>query len=265
MSLEAINAVRQMDIRPCGRKFIAMALADYADEEGGCYPSVETLAKYTSQGEKTVRDHLNALEEMGFLTRERSRNNQGQLGQYRYKIDHRRKPPVAKTASGEKRKSPPAKSAAHIHQTPNLTVRDTPDAREEISQEHLDAIWEAYPDDGKVSTAKANLPFRMAGPIKWLGSLEAVLAAVRAYAAAIRKADQKPKSIVNFLSDRALLERYSGSADQKPVSDTDRLRALIFEFKRYGDWKGDGPPPGKPGCKAPPELLAEFGYAERAA
>jgi hypothetical protein len=119
MSLEAINAVRQMDIRPCGRKFIAMALADYADEEGSCYPSVKTLARYTSQGEKTVRDHLNALEEVGFLTRERSRNNRGELGQYRYKIDYRRNPPVAKSASGEKRQSPAAKSAAHIHQTPS--------------------------------------------------------------------------------------------------------------------------------------------------
>lgn len=132
MSLEAINNVRQMDIRPCGRKFVAMALADYADENGSCYPSVETLARYTSQGEKTVRDHLKALEEMGFLTRERSRNSHGQMGQYRYTIHHRRNLPVAKSASGEKRHSPPAKSAGHIHQTLSTNVeRNSKSAREE--------------------------------------------------------------------------------------------------------------------------------------
>lgn len=135
MSLEAINSVRQMDIRPCGRKFVAMALADYADENGSCYPSVETLARYTSQGEKTVRDHLNALEEMGFLTRERSRNSHGQMGQYRYTIHHRRNPPVAKSASGEKRTSPPAKSAGHIHQTLSTNVeRNSKSARKRASR-----------------------------------------------------------------------------------------------------------------------------------
>jgi len=140
-------------------------------------------------------------------------------------------------------------------------IKPDTNAREEISQEQLDAIWEAYPDDGKVSAAKANLPFRMAGPVKWLGGIDAVLVSVRAYAAAVRKADQKPKSIVNFLADRALLERYASSGDRKPVSETDRIRALVFEYKRYGDWRGEGPPPGAAGCKAPAHILAEFGYA----
>lgn len=147
MSIEAINAVRRMEIRPCGRKFIVMALADYADENGSCYPSVKTLADYTCQGEKTVRDHLIALEQMGFLTRERTRNDSGQLGQYRYKINYRRNSPVAEFASGEKPPSPAAKSAGHNHQNSNLTVREPLEGAREPRASRLPENWiipEAY-------------------------------------------------------------------------------------------------------------------------
>jgi|GEM_PF-2772181 len=33
-------------------------------------------------------------------------------------------------------------------------------------------------------------------------------------------------------------------------------------FQKFGDWRPDGPPPGQPGCQAPADVLAEFGYAE---
>lgn len=112
MSNEAITAVAKSDIRPSGRKFVAMALADYADEAWSCFPSVEQLARYTSQGEKTVRDHLDALENDGVLTRERQRRDDGTLGRYRFKL-HRRNLPVAEIANGEKPLEPPAKSATH--------------------------------------------------------------------------------------------------------------------------------------------------------
>lgn len=112
MSNEALTAVAKSDIRPSGRKFVAMALADYADEAWSCFPSVEQLAQYTSQGEKTVRDHLDALEEAGVISRDRQRRDDGTLGRYRFKL-HRRNLPVAKIARGEKLPEPAAKSATH--------------------------------------------------------------------------------------------------------------------------------------------------------
>lgn len=112
MSNEAINAVARSTIRPSGRKFVAMALADYADEAWSCFPSVAQLAAYTCQGEKTVRDHLAALEESGCIDRERQRRADGTLGRYLFVIQ-RRNLPVAKIASGEKPPKPAAKSAAH--------------------------------------------------------------------------------------------------------------------------------------------------------
>lgn len=112
MSNEALTAVSKSDIRPSGRKFVLMALADYADENWSCFPSVDQLAKYTGQGEKTVRDHLLSLETDGMLSRDRQRREDGTLGRYRFKI-HRRNLPVANFARGEKQPEPPANFAAH--------------------------------------------------------------------------------------------------------------------------------------------------------
>jgi len=36
-------------------------------------------------------------------------------------------------------------------------------------------------------------------------------------------------------------------------------RGEIQIFKRFGSWRPDGPSPDQPGCKAPADVLAEFG------
>jgi len=157
MSISAINAVRHMDVRPSGRKFVLMALSDFADEAGECFPSVQTLARYTAQGDKTVRDHLQALQLAGIITRIRTRNSAGQLGQYRYRLHldvaaqhgaSTNKPP-ADFASGEKQPEPPADFAGHNHHTTSnevvtnrgITIEvidaDTPKAR----GKRLDPDW----------------------------------------------------------------------------------------------------------------------------
>jgi hypothetical protein len=116
VSIEALNAVSKLAIMPSGRKFVAIALANYADENGACFPSVEKLAQWTSQGEKTVRRHLDDLEAEGFLTRERVRREDGTLGVYRFVLQ-RSFSPEAKLASGQIFHQPPAKMATHNHQS----------------------------------------------------------------------------------------------------------------------------------------------------
>lgn len=74
----------RQDIKPAGRKFILVALSEYADDFGTCYPKVATLASDTSQGESTVREHLNKLEKDGLIGRFRVRKTDGYFGGYRY-------------------------------------------------------------------------------------------------------------------------------------------------------------------------------------
>lgn len=152
MSNEALTAISKADIRPSGRKFVAMALADYADEDWSCFPSVSQLASYTSQGEKTVRDHLDGLERDGILSRERHRREDGTLGRYRFKIhrrnlpvDQRRISPEADFARGEKQPEPAADFATHNPQLePSLTSPREPTPFDELSKvldaEHANAV-----------------------------------------------------------------------------------------------------------------------------
>lgn len=58
---------------PPSEKLVLLALADAANDEGHCWPSATSIAKKSSQGERTVRRAIRALEAAGHLTqRQRS-------------------------------------------------------------------------------------------------------------------------------------------------------------------------------------------------
>lgn len=54
---------------PDSEKIVLLALADCANDEGHCWPSMATLAKKCSKGERTVQGAVKALVEAGHLTR----------------------------------------------------------------------------------------------------------------------------------------------------------------------------------------------------
>lgn len=69
MSIQALNwALNQDQISNSATRFVLLVLCNYADENGQCYPSRETIAKKTSLSVRSVQTHLNWLSENGFLT-----------------------------------------------------------------------------------------------------------------------------------------------------------------------------------------------------
>jgi hypothetical protein len=70
MALQAITWALAQKIRPSGRKFVLVALANYASEEGYCYPGQARLAHDTGQTTRSVREHLLALEADGYVARD---------------------------------------------------------------------------------------------------------------------------------------------------------------------------------------------------
>lgn len=175
MSNEALTVASKATVKPSGRKFVLMALADYADEAWSCFPSVAQLAEYTCQGEKTVRDHLDALEQDGIITRNRQRREDGTLGRYRFTIQ-RRNLPVAKFARGEKQPEPPANFATHNPHKNHQYVSSG--AREAFD---FDRFWTEYPNKvGKRDAEKAferalkrvDLPELMAGLARYVAKTD---------------------------------------------------------------------------------------------
>lgn len=57
-----------LSLKPSSLKFLLVALADNADDQGRAFPSVETLAGKTSQDRKTVIAGLDRLEELNLAT-----------------------------------------------------------------------------------------------------------------------------------------------------------------------------------------------------
>lgn len=54
---------------PTPQKFLLVSLADQANDEGVCWPSIASLTKRTGLQERTVYKHLSELESLGHITR----------------------------------------------------------------------------------------------------------------------------------------------------------------------------------------------------
>jgi hypothetical protein len=63
---------------------VLVCLADFADNDGFCYPSVRTLAHDLGRTRSTIRHHLNRLVELGRITREPRSRSDGSRGANRY-------------------------------------------------------------------------------------------------------------------------------------------------------------------------------------
>src|SRR5216684_7003966 len=68
------------------RKLILLALASYADKNGVCWPSQETLARDSEQSVDTVQRQLDVLEKQKRIYRERMPKRRGQWQGHRYKL-----------------------------------------------------------------------------------------------------------------------------------------------------------------------------------
>lgn len=67
------------------RKAVLLALANRANHDTGlCCPSVERISEETEIGERTVRQALADLHADGFITRTRTRREDGSFSNYRY-------------------------------------------------------------------------------------------------------------------------------------------------------------------------------------
>lgn len=65
------------DISGSGRKFVLVALADCANGDGYAYPGQTTLGEMTGQSDRSVRGHLEWLEEQGYVRRAARRRKDG--------------------------------------------------------------------------------------------------------------------------------------------------------------------------------------------
>lgn len=75
MSVKAISWAFDQALEP-SRKIVLLALADFADDAGACWPSMERIAAKSSMSRRTVVRAISELEEAGLVSREQSRDTE---------------------------------------------------------------------------------------------------------------------------------------------------------------------------------------------
>lgn len=81
-----MSQVWNMEIDDSTAKLTLMALADFSDDEGYCYPSYEVLAKKISKSKRTAIRAVEKLTELGFLQKEKRKLKDGTSSANLYKI-----------------------------------------------------------------------------------------------------------------------------------------------------------------------------------
>ena len=101
-----------------GAKFVLVAVCDTANDEGVCWPSVETIRRKCSMGERTVQRHLDDLESAGIITRS---FRKGRSTTYQV---HESKFPISTPPNWHPRKNdtPPNWHPANLAPTPPKTT-----------------------------------------------------------------------------------------------------------------------------------------------
>ena len=237
MSHVATNwAINQRGLKPA-TKIVLFYLADRHNPDYGCFPSQKTLAEDAEMSERSVRDHLDILEQKGLIQRT-SEQDGGKFKSTRYilafEADFQRQdlpvtsgknehPPAAKSADGKicrRQNLPTAKSAGHQRQNlpPNLVkepCKITPAVREaELGKNRISSMRAAIVSELGLTGRELNTSgtFVVAGMdarnveaslIVWSGrglTDEQIISAIRAKIATERGKDARfmPRSIRFF-------------------------------------------------------------------
>jgi DNA-binding transcriptional MocR family regulator len=88
MSWSALAWATDSDLGSSTTKFILILLANKADENFSCYPSIRTLMAESGAGRSTVLRALRDLEERGFISRRPQFHDSGARRSTRYFLNH---------------------------------------------------------------------------------------------------------------------------------------------------------------------------------
>lgn len=114
MSIKVMSAVWECQGLDASERLVMLSLADHADDEGRCYPSIRRLCERTSMSDRGVQKVLSRLAERGFV---KAQPNAGQGGANLYTV----------TATPERGSPPEPRSPRTTFTTPPNPVRKTPE------------------------------------------------------------------------------------------------------------------------------------------
>lgn len=153
------------DNGPAGQSecFVLLALADYANDDGECWPSVDGIAKKCRLSERGVRKILRRLEDDGWIT---TAVGGGRHGCNKYIINPEQGSPRNAVPPGtgvQKTRNGSAENPEHGSPEPSLTIKE-PSERARASR--FDEFWAVYPHRGGVKRNRKGAAQKFALAVK---------------------------------------------------------------------------------------------------
>lgn len=268
MSVHAISAALRCATPSPTCKLVLIALANYADEENRCFPSVKKLVAETQLSDRAIRNAIRQLIEAGLVEKtERRRANGTQTSdEFRLCFQTARgavsQPAPDAVCEPDRLHVVPVQTARRAGPTtfePSLEPSSAPDGAEAVASLDLDA--EAWTRAVRV-LAKGRLA--EAGARKFFGKLlkdHRLMA--RDLLSSLTSAEvagtQDPQGYL-VRAASAVAGRRSGGAPAAPRPEAwpDETWEIALEgYRDDGLWSPSmGPEPGQRGCRAPPHLIA---------
>lgn len=273
MSIQAVAwAIDQKTGSPAG-KVVLLCVANYADENGECWPSQETIAAETELSERSVREWLQKLEEIGLLTRTPRRREDGYRASDLIRLSFKNQP--AKSAGkprSHRQLAPilPAPAAAPTSFEPSV---EPSAARERVDLDNLQSkLLEAAGED-KIHGHGA---FDLSAILGLIGAgvdLETdILPAIKARAARLTRPVRSWGYFADAIRDAYNRRIEAGQGLSQPkVAPIKRQEDMTEAEQRVrwgkhlnmargsGTWFTwlNGPPPGRDGCRVPADMLED--------
>ena len=142
MSINATSYVLNHRFGSATRKLIMIGIADFANDSGEAWPSIDTLAQRAECSRRTVQETIRLLEKDGDL---QIRPNAGQNGCHRYRIIFRKKEALytpRKPASPGGADSAPPRTFEQVQMSAAQTAGGGADERRDFAHEPLGTVKE---------------------------------------------------------------------------------------------------------------------------
>jgi len=257
-------------------KILLLAVANYADPEGRCWPKVETLSFDSEVSKRTIQRKLAELQELGFIEVSARFDAGGKqtssLIQLRMDEGCQKVTPEICHGEGDTKVSPPNDFNNHKNKQSTSASKKKDDG---AYSEDFEALWKLAAELGaprtkNTSKKKAWDLYRMLNTER----REIVRNAIPIFAAAMRsegRPEDKIKHFQFFLSERiyetvGVSAATGGDAPVKTYKDATReeWQKVLNVWAIDSHWRSTwGPEPGKPGCAVPEDLMAAHNVKHR--
>jgi hypothetical protein len=198
------------------------------------------------------------------MTRDHRKANEGRKAAQKRWDAEKAKPETAQASDFAEEKGrpnrPPNGPPNGPPTTKNQNQNDSPYSPPRGDGDGFERFREAYPPRGDASDAEKPVRSAYDRQVDAGADPEALVTAAKAYAADCRKQRTKPqyvKSAAKFLN-QGVWRQYTGKPRPAERSDAEWRTNMAF-YRRTRTWPSSwGDEPGKPGCKVPAHVLAEF-------